>query len=401
MGGRIMDIPANQRAKNLMKLSRILAILMAPVCLSISACHDSHAEEKHEEEHKIIVTNPLSKDVTITQPYVSQIRSRTHINVCALVGGYLEEIPVKEGQSVKKGDVMFKILPVLYQARYESELAEYQVALQEYENTKRLFEQSVPGGGTTGLVSQRELNIFKAKMAKAEANVNKAKAELSFATIRAPFDGIVDQQQMQVGNAVKEGEILTTLSDNSVMWVKFNVTEGRYFEFMAGLGDAKSLPALQEWMNKNARIEIMLADGSKFKQTGTLASIGADFNNGTGNVTFRADFPNPSHLLRNGQTGTILVNLPLHDVTVIPQRATFEILDKRYVYVVDEDKVVHQRQITVLHEMDDIFVIKNGIGVNDRIILEGIRQVHDGEKLKEFEYCKPEECIAHQKNKAE
>ena len=147
-------------------------------------------------------------------------------------------------------------------------------------------------------------------------------------------------------------------------------------------------------------IELELADHSKFPQTGKIGAIEANFNNETGNIPFRADFPNPDLLLRHGQTGTVLVNRMLKDAIVIPQRATFEIGDKRYVYVVDKDDVAHRREIVIQNETDDIFVIKTGVGVGDRIVLEGIRQVRDGEKV-EYEFRPPEEVMRNLKNHAE
>src|SRR5262249_28111266 len=147
-------------------------------------------------------------------------------------------------------------------------------------------------------------------------------------------------------------------------------------------------------------IELELANHTKFPQTGKIGAIEAQFNNETGNIPFRADFPNPDRLLRHGQTGTILIHRQLHDALVIPQRATFEILDKKYVYVVGKDDVVHQREIAIQNEMDDIYVIKRGPAVGDRIVLEGIRQVRDGEEV-EYEFRPPEEVMGHLKNHAE
>ena len=150
----------------------------------------------------------------------------------------------------------------------------------------------------------------------------------------------------------------------------------------------------------------MLANGSKFPQVGkidpahNIGAIDANFNNETGNIAFRADFPNPDRLLRHGQTGNVLIHRTLNNAIVIPQRATFETLDKRYVYVVGKDNVVHQREIAIQNELDDIFVIKSGLKVNDKIVLEGVRQVHDGEKV-EYEFLKPEEALANQKYHAE
>ena len=364
-----------------MKASQAPAITLALICLSLSACNKHH-EEQHHEAHKIVATSPQSKAVTLTQQYVCQIHSKRHINVRALEMGYLEAIPVKEGQQVTEGDLMFKVMPVLYQTKLDAERAEARLAQLEFNYTRKLFEDKV--------VSGNELALLEAKLAKAQAKVMQAEAELNFATVKAPFDGIVDRLQQQQGSLVQEGDILTTLSDNSVMWVYFNVPEARYLEYMAELKEHKN----------DMQIELVLANGEKFNFPGKIGAIEADFNNETGNIPFRVDFPNPERLLRHGQTGNILIHKVVDGALVIPQRATFEILDKRYVYVVDEHDVAHQREIAVQNELEDIYVIKSGIEVSDKIVLEGIRQIRDGEKV-EFEQMHPEEVVAQLKYHAE
>jgi len=349
----------------------------------LESYYQKHEEQRHEEHHKLVVTSPKAQDVIITQPYVCQIRSKRHIEVRALEDGYLEEILVSEGQAVKKGDVMFKIKPTLYKAKLDAELAEAHLAELEYNNTEKLFKEKA-------VVSQNEVLLFKAKLDRAKAKADLAQAEFDFTNVTAPFDGIVDRLHEQLGSLIKERDILTTLSDNSVMWVYFNVPEAKYLEYKASL----------KHENEDQRIELKLANGDKFPQSGKIGAIEAKFNNETGNIPFRADFKNPDGLLRHGQTGTILIHRILHDAIVIPQRATFETLDKRYVYVVDKDDVVHQREIAIQNEMDDIFVIKKGLDVNDRIVLEGIRQVREDEKV-EYEFRQPEEVIAQLKNRAE
>ena len=127
----------------------------------------------------------------------------------------------------------------------------------------------------------------------------------------------------------------------------------------------------------------------------------AKVNNETGNFSYRADFPNPNRLLRHGQTGKMLVNRQLKNALVIPQRATFERLEKRYVFVVDNDDVVHEREIAIAHELEDTYVIKKGLDTNDRIVFEGVRQVVDGQKLVDVEFRKPAEVFAHFKLPAE
>ena len=312
--------------------------------------------------------------------------------------GYLEAIQVKEGQTVKQGDSLFKVVTTLYEARLDAEKAEAQLSQIEFNNTERLFQQKV--------VAQPEVALAQAKLTKAKAKVNLSQAELDFANIKAPFDGIIDHQRHQQGSLISEGDILTTLSDNSVMWVYFNVPESRYLEYQARTD------------KDNIKVELMLANGEKFPQIGKIAAIEADFNNETGNIAFRADFPNPDRLLRHGQTGTLLLSRVVKNAVVIPQRATFEILAKKYVFMVEgkdggendggehagehpmEHGVVRQREIVILNELDDIFLIKEGLGVNDKIVLEGIRQVRDGEEV-EYEFQSPEQALKQLKYHAE
>lgn len=379
--------------KRLSSYSPVHAGLIAWLCLASLACSDAAGhEEDHEVERKIVLTSPATQDVVTTARYVCQIHSRRHIELRALERGYLEEIEVQEGQAVKQGELLFKLLPVVYKARLHADQAELQRADIELRNTQQLFERNV--------VSDQELALAKAERARANAKVELAKAELAFTELRAPFDGIIDRQYEQQGSLVEEGDILTTVSDNQVMWVYFNVPEADYLEFkrIPGATDAEN----PNWLRfPEARIELQLANGEIFEHgAGDVVTVESDFNNETGNILFRADFPNPDGLLRHGQTGTLLIHETRKDAIVIPQRATFEILDKQYVYVVGEDGVVHQRMITVAHELEDIFVIESGLSVTDKIVLDGVRQVRDGDNP-QTEFRDPEAVLSDMKHHAE
>jgi membrane fusion protein (multidrug efflux system) len=361
--------------------------VLALISLSLAGCNKHH-QEHQEEAHTIVATSPEERAITLSQQYVCQIHSQRHIRVRALKEGYLEAIKVKEGQWVKEGDVLFTVIPILYQKEFEAASAEANVAKLELKYAEQLQKQKA--------ISPNEVALIGARLKRAEAKAELAKAALNFASIKAPFDGIIDRLHHQQGALVEEGEELTTLSDNSVMWVYFNVPEKRYLEYMTNLK-----------RNKDVKIELLLASGKKFNQTGKLdpdrgfGAIEADFNNETGNVPFRADFPNPDRLLRNGQTGTVLLSWVENDALVIPQRATFEVLSKRYVYVIDDENVAHQREIVIENELEDLFVIKkDGISAQDKMVLEGIRQIRDGEKV-EYEDRKPQEVAENLKFHAE
>jgi membrane fusion protein (multidrug efflux system) len=368
-----------------------MAVALTIASLGLPACHLKQHEEGHHEGHqKIVVTSPEARDVVITRPYVCQIHSRRHTEIRALEEGYLEEVHVKEGQAVKQNDVMFKVVPVLYRAKLEAEKAELEYAKVELANTEKLYSQKI--------VSEQEVKLYKAKVSAKEARVRMAEAELKFTDVKAPFDGIMDRQRQQQGSLVKKEEVLTTLSDNEVMWVYFNVPEARYLEFKAHERKGQSVSQLTL---EDAEIQLILANGRRFDQyCGNTITITGNFNNQTGNIAFRADFPNPDRLLRHGQTGTVLIRQTQRNAIVIPQRATFERLDRRYVWVVGEDHTVHQRLITVRNELEDTFVIQSGLDVNDKIVLEGVREVHENDQV-EYEFRRPGEALENQKFHAE
>jgi len=365
-----------------MKATPVLTVILAATALALPACHKHDEEHGHHGHHKIVATTPKVMDVALTQQYVCQIRSQESIEVKALVSGFLDEIPIKEGQAVKQGEVLFKVLPVLYKATLDAERAEARLAQIEYENTKRLNEQKV--------VSDQEVRLFEAKLARAQAKVKKAEAEMEFTTVTARFDGIVDRLLERRGSLVKESDVLTTLYDNRVMWVYYNVPEARYLEYMAA----------QKRGGEVHQIELVLADGSKFQYPAQAFTVMGKVNNETGNIQFRADFANPDGLLRHGQTGLVLIHRRLPGAVVIPQRATFEVLDKQYVFVVGGDGVAHQRMIHVLHELEDVYVVGPGLGPDERIVVEGVREVHDGEHL-EYELRSPDQILVSQKFHAE
>jgi len=377
------------------QLTRLVTLILVGFGLVGSACSKQHEDDDHHEEvgHPIVLTTPAVMDVPTSQDYVCQIHSRRNIEVRALTEGYLQEISVQEGQVVREGQVLFKIFPVLYQARLEADKAELRLAEINLRNTQRLNEQNV--------VSDQELALSRAERDRAKAKFDRAAAEYRFTKIVAPFDGIVDRQLMQQGSLVEKGDVLTTISDNSVMWVYFNVPEADYLRFTSIPG-AVNPDAPQKLTLPGATIRLRLANRALFDQPGAQTlTMESEFDNKTGNVKFRADFPNPERLLRHGQTGTLLIEETLSDVLVIPQRATFEILDGQYVYVVDDNGVAHQRKITISHELEDIYVIENGLSADDKIVLEGVRQVHDGEHLENTEFRPPEEAVSNLKHHAE
>jgi membrane fusion protein (multidrug efflux system) len=346
-----------------MKQTLLLAGLFA---LLISASCQSEKKES-EPESKLLVTSPLKTDTSVETQYVCQIHSIRHIDLRAQERGYLQKIYVDEGQHVKAGQLLFQIMPQLYEAEMNKAGAEVDFADIEFRNTKRLADSNVVAPG--------ELAMARAKLNKAKAELALYKVHLNFTEIRAPFDGIIDKLQVRQGSLISEGDLLTTLADNSKMWVYFNVPEAEYLNYKS-----KS--------DAHPEVHLLMANNEVFSQSGIVETIEADFDNETGNIPFRATFPNPDGLLRHGETGNILMKTNLKNALIIPQKATFEVLDKKYVFVVDKDSRVRSREITIGSEMNDLYAVTSGLAEGDKILLEGLRKVKEGDKIS-YDYQEP------------
>lgn len=340
-------------------MKRILILAGFAGMILFASC--TNKNEKKEEETKFLVTTPIQMDTMFYKDYVCQIHSISHIELRSQEKGYLQNIYVDEGQHVKKGQLMFRIMPLVYQAETQKADAEAKYAEIEYRNTKSLADSNI--------VSKNELALAKAKLNKANAELQLAQVHLGFTEIRAPFNGIMGRFNARLGSLIDEGELLTTLSDNSKIWAYFNVPEAEYLDYITKI---RSKTPLQ--------VQLQMANGERFDNSGVVETIEADFNNETGNIAFRATFQNPQGVLRHGETGSILMPINLTNAIIIPQKATFEILDKKYVYVIENNEV-KTRQIEVGLEMPHLYVVTSGLKTSDKILLEGLRKVKNNQKI--------------------
>ena len=342
-------------------------------------------KQEHNDTHELgtfEVTNPIKKDTTIFNNYVCQINAHQHIELRALEKGYLQEILIDEGQFVKKGQLLFKIQRTIYEAEVEIAAAEVETANIEYLNTKALADSDI--------VSKSELALAGANLAKNKAELKLMQARLNFTEIRAPFDGIIGRfEDVRLGSLLDEGELLTSLSDNSMIWVYFNVPEAVYLDYAE---QVKSVGP--------QKLQLQLANYKLFKNEGVVSAIESDFNNSTGTIPFRATFNNSDQLLRHGQTGNILWPSELNDALIIPQKATFEVLDKKFVFIVEEDGTIRSKEIVVKAEMDHLYVVEKGLKLEDRILIEGLRKVQDGDII-EYDVKSAQEVYGHLKLHAE
>lgn len=234
---------------------------------------------------------------------------------------------------------------------------------------------------SNNIVSKNERAMAKAKLDAANAEARLAQIHLSFTNVRAPFSGIINRLPLKLGSLVDEGDLLTTLSDNDQIYTYFNVSEPEYLDYQTHIAE-----------RGDQHVDLVMANGDVFPQQGIVQTIEGEFDNETGNIAFRAKFPNPQKLLRNGETGKIRMNVPVKNALVIPQKATYEIQDQTYVFVVDKNGNLKSRNIKIAYELPDIYIVSEGLKPGEKFLIEGVQKVKDGQKV-QLKYQDPQQVM--------
>jgi len=353
----------------------LLLLLALPVLFN--ACNPK-GEEKTEIE-TIPVTQVISLDTNLYTDYVAEIHAIQNVEIRAKVNGFLEKIHVDEGRYVLKGQLLFSINQAGYRedlnrskAMFRSARADARSAEIELTNVTLLFKKNV--------VSATELEIVKNKLAGANAKVEEALAneesaehKLSYTLIRAPFNGFINRIPYKIGSLIEEGSLLTSISENNQVFAYFDVSEKEYLRYAQNV--------VKDSMSSKT-VELVLANGQMHSSKGKIETIDGEIEASTGNIAFRARFNNPDKILKHGASGKVRMTKRYVNVLAIPQKATFEIQDKLYVYVVNKEGVVETRNISSEHRLSHIFLVSKGLKDKDVIVYEGIQNVREGMKIK-------------------
>jgi membrane fusion protein (multidrug efflux system) len=347
----------------------------------IAACESKkRAAETEVAPPKVLpVTNVLMKDTNLFREYVADIQAVQNVELRARVQGFLERIYVDEGQVVKKGQVLFKINDEEYRAELakananlESSIAEAKASELEVDRLKVMVEKKV--------ISETELSVAEAKLKAVNARIEQsrwaksnAELKLSYTSIRAPFNGIIDRIPFKVGSLIDHGTLLTTVSDISEVFVYFNVSEGEYLEYVKS--------TVKESNGRNSLVSLMLADGTLYAHDGSVETMGGEFQASTGSISFRARFPNPNSILKHGASGKIRLSNTVTDAIMIPQKAVFEIQDKNFVFVVDSTNQVRMRNFVPKTRFSHYYIVESGLKSGEKIVYEGIQEIRDGMRI--------------------
>ena len=342
--------------------------------LSIILISCSDKTVKNEEQTYLVV-NPIVQDTTYERDYAATINSFQNVEIRSKVKGFVEDIYLDEGQKVKKGQILFKLNSKEFEqhvhkaeAAIQSTLAELRASEIEVENTKKLFDKNIVSKSELDLITTK-VNINKAKVNEARVAKEQAILHVEFTKIKAPFDGIINRIPNKKGSLIDEGALLTSISNNESVYAYFSVSEIDYLDYV----QSKS---------KNNTVTLSLANNSIYPYKGTIETTETEFNKETGNIAFRAKFPNPERLLKEGGTGKVLVKKLYKNAIIIPQKSTFEVQGNIYVYLVDKNNTVYSKKINPINRLSNYFVLDKDLTKEDKIIYEGIQSIKTGDKVK-------------------
>jgi membrane fusion protein (multidrug efflux system) len=343
------------------------------VVMYLTSCKNKQKTEKQQDSFPVTAATKINTH--ISSDYVAEIHALQNVEIRARVSGYLEEIHVDEGVRVKKNQLLFSINKKEYieelakaKALYKSSVAETKAAEIELKNAEKLASKQIISKSEVELAANK-LDARKAQMEEALAHQAQASLRLSNTDIRAPFDGIINRIPHKVGSLIDEGILLTTLSNNDAIFAYFDVSESEYLDYARNM---------KQYGPDSISLTLILADGSEHLSKGRIESVDGLIDHGTGNIAFRARFDNPENILKHGASGRVRINKPQKGALVIPQKSSFEIQDKLYVYIVDKNNKVEMREITTSKRLPHLFIVSSGLKEGEKFIYEGIQNIRPG-----------------------
>ncbi len=381
-----------------MKTNKIFMI--AVVGAALVSCGSKQGGKPNFADNEFAVRTVETQGTELQTSYPATIKGIQDVQIRPKASGFITKVCVQEGQTVGVGQLLFVIDNEAYQAQVRQATAavnttkaQLSTAKLTYDNAKKLFDNNVIGQYELETANNTYQTAL-ASVAQAEASLASAKEALSYCYVKSPAAGVVGSLPYKVGALVSASSVepLTTVSDINTMEVYFSVTEK---DMLTMTKNAKGLSgAIAEY----PAVKLQLADGSIYDQPGKVVKASGVIDPATGSVSLIARFSNPKHQLRSGGAGQVIIPVAASGVVIIPQEATSEVQNKRFVYIVGKDNKVRYSEIKV-NPMDDgkTYIVTEGLKPGDRYVSKGITSLSDGMEIKpisEEQYLKKIEDAA-------
>ena len=349
----------------------------------LTACGGSQGGMKLGDDEFAVMTVASSSSNQTTR-YPATIKGVQDIEIRPQVSGFIVQLCVDEGATVRKGQALFKIDQTQYKAMFnqakagvESAKANLETVKSTVANKKILHEQKI--------ISDFEFQTAQNNLLSAEAGLSQAKAalvaakqNLEFCTVTSPSDGVVGTFPFRVGSLVGPSvqPALTTVSQIGKMYVYFSMTEKQLLEM------TKKGVSLKEQLSEMPEVQLELADGSIYHLNGKIDAVSGVIDQKTGSVSMRAEFPNEQNILRSGGMANVIFPYSMDGIILIPQTATQEIQDKKFVYVCQADSSLKHTEIKVSNLSDGKnYIVTEGLKAGDKVVIEGVQVLKNNQKI--------------------
>lgn len=352
--------------------------LHKPLALSLSllllASCNNNEQQSQQQQIPVLpfpVVKVAQKTVSNHQTFPVSIEGAVNSAILPKVSGYIKKVLVKEGQAVRQGQLLFSLETQSLSQDAEAAKAAVNTAQVEVGKLKPLVEKNI--------ISAVELETAKARLAQAQSTYNSIRANIGYASVKSPVNGVVGSINFREGALVSAQNTtpLTKVSSISTVYAYFSMNEKDFLDFIEN-AQGKTM---QDKIEQLPKVKLQLANGSLYEKEGEIETIAGDINQQTGTISFRAKFDNTSGILRNGSSGSILIPKTYENAVVIPAESTFERQGKVFVYKVNGDSLI-EKPVEVLAQTSKLYVIKSGITASETILAKGLNKVSNGAKIK-------------------
>ena len=365
----------------------VLSILIIVACKDQKQATDPPATGTPPATEYPVLTI-LPRQTTLFTDFPATIQGQQNIEIRPKIDGYIETIYVDEGATVKKGQPLFHISAPQYEQEVRTAQADIKIAQADV-NAAQMQVNKVRPLVEKGIISKYDLESAQytleskeAALAQAQARLANARTNLSYTAVSSPVNGIVGTIPYKIGSLVSSNTTLplTTVSNIGNIYAYFSINEKQSLEYTnntTGVNIQQRLVALPP-------VTLILANGSEFPEKGRIETASGLINTQTGSVSVRATFPNPGNFIHSGSSGIVRIPQTIDSALLVPQKATYELQGKRFVYVLESTGTVRSTEIKVLESSNgQFFVVQEGLRSGDKIVVEGVAGLHDGASIKE------------------
>jgi len=386
----IKNIPASLKPNQLISKRPAFALIIGCAMIASFGCRNTEGGQAQQGGAPVAQAYPVLKvsthNTTLQSQYPATLQGVQNIEIRPKIDGYIEHIYIDEGATVKKGQLLFKINAPQYEQEVKNSLAAINSAEADVNTAKLQVEKTKPLV-TKGIISDYELKstedalkVKEAALMQAKTALANARTNLSYTTVTSPVDGVAGMIPYKLGSLVSSTTTspLTMISNISKVYAYFSMNEKQLLDFSRQYKGS----TLEAKLKQLPEVSLILSDGTDYPEKGKIESIGGQINSETGAASFRATFPNPVRLIRSGGSATIVIPVPLKDALLVPQRSTYELQGKRFVYLLNGDKVKSEEIMTMPDPAGQYFVVTGGIKSGDQIVYEAGAPIADGTAIK-------------------